>query len=120
MSTFVALIDWTEQGVKSFQETVDRYEASRARFEQMGVRLTQVYWTLGEHDIVAIAEADDEETMAAATLALACKGNLRTTMRAFSPDEMRAVIAKTGWTHPSGHAARNGTGDWSSVRRMSG
>jgi uncharacterized protein with GYD domain len=97
MSTFVALIDWTEQGVKSFQETVDRYEASRARFEQMGVRLTQVYWTLGEHDIVAIAEADDEETMAAATLALASQGNLRTTtMRAFSPDEMRAVIAKTG------------------------
>ena len=62
------------------------YEASRARFEQMGVRLTQVYWTLGEHDIVAIAEADDEETMAAATLALASQGNLRTTtMRASAP-----------------------------------
>jgi uncharacterized protein with GYD domain len=55
MPTFVALIDWTEQGVKTFQETVDRYEASRARFEQMGVQLTQIYWTLGEHDIVAIA-----------------------------------------------------------------
>ena len=72
-------------------------EASRARFEQMGVRLTQVYWTLGEHDIIAVAEADDEETMAAATLTLVSQGNLRTTtMRALSPDEMRAVIAKTG------------------------
>jgi uncharacterized protein with GYD domain len=42
MPTFVAFIDWTEQGVKTFQETVDRYEASRARFEQMGVPLTQI------------------------------------------------------------------------------
>jgi uncharacterized protein with GYD domain len=97
MPTFVALIDWTEQGAQGFRDTVDRYEASRERFEQMGVRLTQVYWTLGEHDIVAVAEAPDEETMAAATLALAAQGNLRTTtMRAFSADEMRAVIAKAG------------------------
>ena len=97
MATFIALIDWTEQGVKGFRETVDRYEAARGRFEQMGVRLTQVYWTLGAHDIVVVAEADDEETMAAATLTLAAQGNLRTTtMRAFSADEMRAVIAKTG------------------------
>lgn len=97
MPTFVALIDWTEQGVKNFRETVDRYEASRDSFEQLGVSLTQVYWTLGEHDLVAIAEADDEETMAAATLMLASQGNVRTTtMRALSTDEMRAVIAKTG------------------------
>ena len=97
MPTFIALIDWTEQGVRNFRETVDRYEAGRESFEQMGVRLTQVYWTLGEHDLVAIAEADDEETMAAATLMLASQGNLRTTtMRALSAEEMRGVIAKTG------------------------
>lgn len=97
MATYIALIDWTEQGVKGFRESVDRYEAARDAFEQMGVRLTQVYWTLGTHDIVAVAEADDEETMAAATLMLAAQGNLRTTtMRAFSADEMRAVVAKAG------------------------
>jgi len=97
MATFIALIDWTEQGVKGFRESVDRYEAARDRFEQMGVRLTQVYWTLGGHDMVAVAEADDDETMAAATLTLGAQGNLRTTtMRAFSADEMRTVIAKTG------------------------
>jgi len=46
---------------------------------------------------VAVAEAADEESMAAATLTLAAQGNLRTTtMRAFTADEMRAVIAKTG------------------------
>ena len=71
MPTYVALIDWTEQGVKNFRDTVDRYEASRGQFEQMGVRLTQVYWTVGAHDLVAVAEADDGETMAAAMLMLA-------------------------------------------------
>jgi uncharacterized protein with GYD domain len=95
MATFIALIDWTEQGVKGFRESVDRYEAARDAFEQMGVQLTQVYWTLGGHDIVAVAEADDDESMAAASLMLGAQGNLRTTtMRAFSTDEMRAVIAK--------------------------
>jgi uncharacterized protein with GYD domain len=42
MPTFVALIDWTEQGVKPFRETVERYEAARGRFEELGVRLTHV------------------------------------------------------------------------------
>jgi uncharacterized protein with GYD domain len=97
MPTYVALLDWTEQGVKNFRETVDRYESSRDQLEQMGVRLKQVFWTVGEHDLVAVAEADDGETMAAAMLMLASQGNVRTTtMRALSADEMRAVIAKTG------------------------
>jgi uncharacterized protein with GYD domain len=97
MATFIVFIDWTEQGVKGFRESVDRYEAAQEAFEQMDVSLTQVYWTLGEHDLVAVAEAADEESMAAATLVLGAQGNLRTTTtRAFTPDEMRAVIAKTG------------------------
>ena len=97
MPIYVSLVNWTEQGVKNFRETVDRYESSRDQFEQMGVRLKQVFWTVGEHDLVAVAEADDGETMAAAMLMLASQGNVRTTtMRALSADEMRAVIAKTG------------------------
>jgi uncharacterized protein with GYD domain len=45
---------------------------------------------------VAILDAPDEETLAAALLILSSQGNLRTTtLRAFNPDEMRSVIAKT-------------------------
>ncbi len=97
MPRYVSLVDWTPQGISGFKDTIDRYEAAQEEFEKLGVSFVDVYWCLGEHDIVAIAEADDEETMAAATLALASQGNLRTTtMRALTPDEMRAVIAKTG------------------------
>jgi uncharacterized protein with GYD domain len=43
-----------------------------------------------------VIEAPDDETATAAVLALGSQGNVRTkTMRAFSPDEMRAIIEKT-------------------------
>jgi uncharacterized protein with GYD domain len=95
MPRFVSLIDWTQQGAATFQETVDRYEAAEQQFEQLGVRFVDVYWTLGEHDIVAVVEAPDDETATASLLAIGAQGNIRTkTMRAFSRDEMRAVIDK--------------------------
>jgi uncharacterized protein with GYD domain len=63
----------------------------------MGVEFTNVYWTLGSHDIVSIVEAPDDQTLAAALLTVAGQGNIRTTtLRAFSADEMRDVISKVG------------------------
>lgn len=97
MPTYVALLDWTDQGVQSFKESVDRYEAASARFEELGVSFKDIYWTLGTHDIVAVLEAPDGETLAAAMLTVASQGNIRTTtLRALSVDEMRGVIEKAG------------------------
>jgi uncharacterized protein with GYD domain len=97
MATYVVLIDWTEQGVGKFQDSVDRYQAAVSQIEGMGVSFRDIYWTLGSHDIVTIVDAPDSETLAAALLRLASQGNLRTTtLRAFSAEEMRGVIAKAG------------------------
>jgi uncharacterized protein with GYD domain len=97
MATYVVLIDWSQQGVGKFKDSVDRYEASQSQFEGMGVRFRDIYWTLGGHDLVGIVDAPDDETLAAALLMLASQGNVRTTtLRAFSADEMRGVIAKSG------------------------
>ena len=95
MPRYVSLLKWTDQGGANFKDTLDRYEASERQFEQLGVSFVDIYWTLGEHDIVAVVEAPDDETATAALLAVGSQGNLRTkTMRAFSRDEMRAVIDK--------------------------
>jgi len=95
MARYVVLINWTEKGVASFQETVDRYESSQDQFQEFGVSFEDVYWTLGEHDIVSVVEASDDESLAAALLRLGSQGNVRTqTMRAFTRDEMRGVIDK--------------------------
>ena len=97
MATFVLLIDWTEQGVGTFKDSVDRYEAAESQFKQMGVRFRDIYWTLGSHDLVGVVDAPDSETLAAALLKLGSQGNLRTTtLRALSAEEMRGVIAKAG------------------------
>jgi uncharacterized protein with GYD domain len=97
MPLFVALMNWTDQGVKNFKDTVDRAEAARGALKAQGVTLEQIYWTIGPHDIVSVIDAPDPETLTAALLTLAAQGNLRTTtLRAFTADEMRTVIAKAG------------------------
>lgn len=97
MPTYIGFVDWTDQGVRSFRDTVNRSRQAREAFEAMGVQLREIFWTLGEHDIVAVFEADDDEAVAAATLALGAQGNLRTqTMRAFRAEEMERVLARTG------------------------
>jgi uncharacterized protein with GYD domain len=95
MPSYVALIDWTDQGARTAKDSVDRYEASQAQLQRLGVAFTDIHWTLGAHDLVGVIDAPDDETLAAGLLAVAGQGNIRTTtLRAFSADEMRAVIAR--------------------------
>ena len=97
MPTYVGLVNWTDQGVRGFRDTVSRYRQAREVFEAKGVRFRDVYWTLGDYDIVSILEADDDQALAAAMLALGAQGNVRTrTMRAFDEQEMERVISTAG------------------------
>ena len=97
MPTYIGLLNWTDQGVRGFKETVNRYRQAQQAFEAQGVRFRDVYWTMGETDIVAVLDADDEAALAAATLQLGAQGNIRTRMmRAFSEQEMEGVIGKAG------------------------
>jgi uncharacterized protein with GYD domain len=95
MPGYVVLMNWTDQGVKSFRDSVDRADAAEVALSPAGITFTDLRWTVGAHDLVATLEAPDDETLAAALLTLAAQGNLRTTtLRAFTADEMRGVIAK--------------------------
>ncbi len=97
MPTYILLVDWTENGITKFKDSVDRYEEGRGILEGAGVKFRDIYWTLGSHDMVSIVEAPDDETLSAALLRNASLGNFRTTtMRAFSADEMRGVIDRAG------------------------
>jgi uncharacterized protein with GYD domain len=96
MSTYVVLMNWTDQGARTASETIDRYEAAKDDLAQRGVTIADIYWTVGPYDLVTIVEAADDETATAGLLRLASQGNLRTTtMRAFSPEEVRGVIEKS-------------------------
>jgi uncharacterized protein with GYD domain len=97
MAHYILLMNWTEQGVKAYRDSVDRAEAARGALAQRGVNLKDVYWTIGTYDLVCVTEAPDDAAVSAALLALAAQGNLRTTtLRGFTADEFRAVIQKAG------------------------
>lgn len=95
MPTYIALVDFTEPGIEHVKNTVDRVDALREQLRSIGVDFKDAWWTLGEHDVVNLFEAPDDETMTAAALTIAEQGNVRfTTMRAFTEDEMRGVLSK--------------------------
>ncbi len=95
MPTYVTLMKWTEQGIKDVKATVDRSEQARQAIEQMGGRLSTIYWTQGSYDIVAVADFPDEETAAAFMLSIGRLGNVRSqTLRAFSAEEMQRILEK--------------------------
>jgi uncharacterized protein with GYD domain len=97
MPTYINLINWTDQGIKSYKETIDRYDAAKEAGDKMGVKFHDIYWTVGQHDLVGIMEAPDDETAAAFLLTVCAQGGIRTTtMRAFKKSEMKDVLAKTG------------------------
>ena len=95
MPTYVNLFNWTDQGIRTFRETIDRVASAEAMLGKLDVRLKDIYWTQGVYDIVAVTEAPDEEAGTAALLALGSQGNVRsTTLRAYTRDEMARVIAR--------------------------
>jgi uncharacterized protein with GYD domain len=95
MPRYVLLVDWTDQGVEAVDQTVDRLEQGTKLGESFGCKIEHVWWTQGNHDMVSVIHASDEQAMVAYTLAVARLGNLRTTtLRAWSGDEMREILSR--------------------------
>src|SRR4051794_20497339 len=95
MPTFIALAKFTEQGLRNVKGTVDRADASRKAAEGMGVTIKDIYWAQGEYDVIIIAEAKDDTSINAFSLATAAQGNVQfQTLRAITRDEMKQVLAK--------------------------
>lgn len=97
MKTYVALISWTEQGIKEFRDTTERAEAFSKMVQNSGGKIRELVWTVGEYDMVCVADFPDEEAGVAALLKVGSLGNIRSTsMRAFSAQEMTGILAKAG------------------------
>ena len=97
MPTYVTLMNWTDQGIRTVRDTVDRSEQADALAEKHGARIEQVYWTVGPYDIVVIVQAPDDESVTAMLLELGSAGNLRTTtLRAYDHEEMSGILQRLG------------------------
>jgi len=97
MATFVSLVNWKDQGIRSFKDTPKRADAFAQLVKKHGGSVKGIWWTLGEYDIVVVTEVPDDETYTALALQLGSLGNVRTqTLRAFDRSELEKIIAKTG------------------------
>ena len=95
MPTYISLIRYTEQGVRTFTDLAQRIEETKTAGEAVGAKLVGYYLTMGQYDAVAISEAPDDHTIAKLALAAGARGNVRTeTMRAFTEDEAKKIAAE--------------------------
>ena len=92
MATFISLLNFTDQGIRSVQDSPDRAEAFKTMAENLGVTVKGIYWTVGHYDLVVILDGPDE-AVTSALLSVGAIGNVHTeTLRAFSAEEMRQII----------------------------
>jgi len=97
MPIYVALMNWTDQGVRNVRDTVHRREQADALADKHGAKIEQVYWTVGQYDLVTILQAPDDESATAMLLELGTGGNLRTvTLRAYDREEMSGILQRLG------------------------
>lgn len=95
MATFLVLTRFTDQGSRNVKDTVARADAYKQMANKLGITVKGLYWTLGAYDVIALCEAPDDETMTALSLSGGALGGVHTqTLRAFSADEMKAILGK--------------------------
>ena len=94
MGTFIALLDFTDQGIRNIGDSTFRADRFNEMASRRGARIVGQYWTTGSHDGVLILEAPSDEVAASLLLALAAEGNVRTnTLRAFHWADAKEMIS---------------------------
>ena len=97
MPTYVVLVNWTDQGIRSVKQTIERTDSGAELAEKHGLKFEQAYWTVGAYDMVAIFTAPNDEAMSAHLLEIGSSGNVRTTtLRAYDEEEMKGILQRLG------------------------
>ncbi len=92
MSTYIALCNWTQQGIANVKDSPSRLDQAKAAVEAAGGKLTGFYMTIGQHDMVVVVEAPNDAVYAKVMLAIASHGGVRSqTLKAFTEAEYRSI-----------------------------
>lgn len=93
MPTYVMLANWTDQGVRTIDESPRRVDAARKNLEEMGGRFLSLFMTMGDYDLIITYDAPDDAVSARFTLLLGKLGNVRIkTLKAFPEEAYRQII----------------------------
>ncbi len=97
MTTYVMLINWTDQGMRQVKDSAKRLDSAKKALRDMGGEFKLFFMTMGDYDLVAVYEAPDDAVAARFTLILGMLGNVRTkTLKAFPEAAYREIIHSLG------------------------
>ena len=75
MATYITTIKFTPQGIANIQDTTKRASALKASAKRLGVKVADIFWTLGAFDGLLVFEAPDDESATALMLHIGTNGN---------------------------------------------
>ena len=95
MAHYVVLANFTDQGIRGIKDTGKRAKGFHEAAKQMGVKIQNIYWTMGRYDVVVIMEASNDETVAALMMKIGSFGNMKSqTLRAFTETEIDPLTSR--------------------------
>jgi uncharacterized protein with GYD domain len=94
MATYITLMKYTEQGLKTIKESPSRLEKAKQLLKSLGGELKSFHLVQGRYDAIVISEAPNDEAVTKFALATGSLGNVRTeTLRAFTESEYRKIVS---------------------------
>lgn len=97
MATYIVLGQFTDQGIRNVKDTTKRAEALKDMAKKAGASIKDVYWTIGQYDIVTVVDAPDDASLTTLLLTVGGLGNVRTqSLRAFNAEEMGRIVGRIG------------------------
>jgi len=92
VATYLALWNWTEQGLRNFKDSPKRVEAFKQLVEKNGGKVVHFLYAMGKYDGATLVEAPSDESLMKIALSL---GNVRTTtLKAWTASEAGKVLSQ--------------------------
>ncbi len=93
MSTYIALLRWTQKGIENVKDSPSRLDQAKEALRAVGGEFKDFYMTMGSYDMVIICKAPSDAAIAKFVLTVAAQGGARTeSLVAFSEDQYREII----------------------------
>lgn len=93
MATFISLLRFEAGSVGDMKQSPAQLDALKQGFQAMGAEMKEFYVLMGQYDALVLFEAPDAETAQKVAFATFSGGIRTETMRAFSEEEFKSLVA---------------------------
>jgi uncharacterized protein with GYD domain len=95
MPLYAVLAKFTNKRMENIENMPEELEQARDKMAALGVEVKSLVYTMGQYDIICIAEAPNDEAVVQMNLDYGREGLIRTeTLKAFSPEDFVKIVKK--------------------------